>query len=239
MWSPILGFRARRMGEGFDVEFSAGVATQLSPTVSVGAGAGYTVKGSYDLFRTEDGTVDFHPGSEASASAGLDFRPSEGALFRLDVAGRTFQDDESQDVKVYHAGTQIEVEALISKISSKTMVQLRARNVSKSDDERFDMAGDELVSTAVRSSNSTWAMGEVYVRPAASFAVGLEAQAAAIGDSDAALSDGSTAAIGPGFRWTGDRHRLGVRALYLGGNAEDSSLDLKGVDVSALLSVSF
>ncbi len=239
MSSPLLGFRARRMGEGFDLELSGGVAARLSSTVSIGAGAGYAVKGAYDLYETPDGTVDFKPGGEASASAGFDWRPADGALLRLDVAGRTFQDDESLGEKVYRAGTQIEVEALMARVTPKTSVRITARNVVKEDDERFETAGDEILSTAVRSSNSLWAAGEVYVVAVASIALGVEARAGVFGDSDAGLSDGSTAAIGPGVRWSGPRHHVGIAAQWLSGNAEDNTLDLSGLDVSAALTVIF
>ncbi len=39
MWSPILGFRTKRMGAGFDMEFGVGYAAPHSPTAPLGHGA--------------------------------------------------------------------------------------------------------------------------------------------------------------------------------------------------------
>lgn len=239
MSSPMLGFRARRMGEGFDVEIGAGVAARLSSTLSVGAGGAYTVKGSYDLYETPDGLVDFKPGGEASASAGFDWRPAEGSLVRLDVAGRTFQKDESLGETVYQAGTQVEIEALMARVTPRTSVRIRARNVVKEDDRKFETAGAEILTTAVRSSNSLWAAGEVYFKAVSALALGLEGRVGVFGDSDAGLSDGSTASFGPGVRWSTAHHQLGITAQWLHGNAEDNTLDLTGLDVSGALTVTF
>jgi hypothetical protein len=240
MWSPILGFRTKRMGAGFDMEFGAGYAVPLSPTATLGLGAAYITKGEYDLFETEDGVTSFKPGPEASATIGVDFRPGQNTLLRFDLTGRTYGDDESNDEPVFKAGTQIEVDVLLARTTSAWSLGLRGRSVTRSDDELVSGAGEDVVRTAVSATPSVWGLGEAYRQLSPRLALGAELQAGSFGESETVLSDGKTFAIGPGLRiGSAGGRRLTLRALYLTGSAGDGDVDLSGYDLSAAAAISF
>jgi hypothetical protein len=240
MWSPILGFRTKRMGAGFDIELGAGYATPLSPTATLGISAAYVAKGEYDLFETDEGVTTFRPGPEISGTIGVDFRPSEGTLLRLDLTGRSYGDDESNDLKVFNPGTQLELDAMFARITNTWNFALRARNVSRSDDELIADSGDDVVRTAVTAANSLWGLGQAYYQSSPTLAFGAEAELGSFGESQTVLSDGTTFAIGPGVRIgaAGER-RVTVRALYLTGNALDGNVDMSGFDISLAAAIPF
>lgn len=234
MWSPLLGFRAKRMAQGFDVDLSAGTAFALSPTATLGFGAGYIVKGEYDFIETEDGVTAFRPAGEASANVGLDVRPNDDLLFRFDVAGRFYGDDEQGGRKVFHAAPQFELDALVAGRSSGWNWLLRARDVVKGDDEILSESGDsDLTRTAQPSVDSFWAVGELYRRLSPTLAFGASVEYGSFGASPLTLSDGHTLNVGPGVRFGGPATQLSVRGGFLSGSAEDGALDLSGLDVSA------
>jgi hypothetical protein len=240
MWSPILGFRTKRMGAGLDMEFGAGYAVPLSPTATLGLGAAYITKGEYDLFETDDGVTTFKPGPEASATIGIDFRPGLNTLLRFDLTGRTYGDDESNDSPVFKAGTQIEVDLLLARTTSQWAFGLRGRSVTRSDDELVSGAGDEVVRTAVSATPSVWGLGEAYRQLSPSLALGAELQAGSFGESETVLSDGSTFGVGPGLRiGSAGGRRVTFRALYLTGSAENGAVDLSGYDLSAAAAFAF
>jgi hypothetical protein len=233
MWSPILGFRTKRMGAGFDIELGAGYATPLSPTSTLGISAAYVAKGEYDLFETEDGVTTFRPGSEISGTIGLDFRPSEGTLLRFDLTGRSYGDDESNDLKVFKPGTQLELDATFARITNTWNFALRGRNVSRTDDELIADSGDDVVRTTVSAPNSLWGLGQAYYQIRPTVAIGGEAELGAFGESETVLADGTTFGIGPGVRiGAAGARRITIRALYLTGNALDENVDLSGFDIS-------
>lgn len=237
LWSPLLGFRAKRMAQGFDLDLSAGTAFALSPRATLGLGAGYLLKGEYDFIETEDGVIRFKPAGEVSGSIGLDLRPNEDLLFRLDVAARAFGDDEQSGLKVFHAATQIELDALLAGRSTGWNWLVRARDVVKGDDEILSDSGGGLSRTAQPSVDSFWAVGELYRNLSPAFALGGTLEYGSFGASELTVSDGHTLSVGPGLRiGRSEATHVRLRGSILSGTAEDGALDLSGLDVSAVVS---
>ena len=240
MWSPILGMRTKRMGEGFDFEFGAGWAAPLSPKATLGLGAGYAVKGEYDLFRTSAGVTRFKPGAEASASLGIDFRPDQGTLLRVDVAGRRFAEDKSGGEPVFQSGTQVEIDAVFGRDTPGWTLAIRGRNVSRSDDNVISGTGSAITRTTVTPAGLLFGLAEVYRKAGPSVAVGAEVEVASFGRSGAALSDGTTLAVGPGLRiGSAGGSRVSARALYLTGNAQGGDVKLSGFDATLAVTLAF
>lgn len=237
LWSPLLGFRAKRMAQGFDVDLSAGTAFTLSPTATLGLGAGYLLKGEFDFIETEDGVVTFKPASEASGSLGLDLRPNENLLLRLDLAGRFFGDDEQSGSKVFHAAPQIEFDALVTGRSPDWTWLLRARDVQKGDDEILsETNGADLSRTPRPAVDSFWAIAEAYRNLSPTLGLGGSVEYGTFGASDLTLSDGHTLSAGPGVRvGRAEATHVLVRGAWLSGTAEAGALDLSGLDVSATI----
>lgn len=241
MWSPIFGFRAKRMGEGLDIDLSAGAAFPLSPTATLGFGAGYILKGEYDFIETEDATRRFKPGAEASASIGLDIRPNEATLIRLDVAGRTFTEDTQSDRKVFQASSQLELDGLVAHQGGGWNWQLHARQVAKGDDTFIEENGDNgVLETPHTAVSSFWASAELFRDLKESLSIGASVEFGSFGKSDLTISDGHSLSYGPALRF-GRRGGSGatLRVAGLTGSAENGDIDLSGFDVSGVVSLAF
>lgn len=241
MWSPIFGFRAKRMGEGLDVELSAGAALPLSPTATLGFGAGYILKGEYDFIETEDATRRFKPGAEGSASIGLDLRPNEATLIRLDVAGRMFTKDKQSDREVFQASSQLELDGLVAHAGGGWSWQLHARDVAKGDDKFIEENGDNgVLETPHTAVSSFWASGELFRDLKETLSIGASVEFGSFGKSDLTISDGHTLSYGPAVRF-GRRGGSGatLRVAGLTGSAENGDIDLSGFDVSGVVSLAF
>lgn len=240
MWSPILGMRTKRMGEGFDFEFGAGWAAALSPKITLGIGAGCLVKGEYDLFKTSAGAIRFRPGLEASASLGVDIRPDAGTLLRVDVAGRRFGEDEVDGVPAFQPGTQVEIDAVFGRDTPGWGLALRGRSVSRSDDELIGGSGTDVTRTTVTPGGFLLGLGEIYRKLGPTVALGAEAEVGSFGRSEVSLSDGTTIGVGPGLRiGSAGGSRVFARALYLTGSAQGGDVDLSGFDVMLAVSLAF
>lgn len=234
LWAPILDFRSKRAGEGMTIEANAAYAAPLSPMVTLGLGAGGVLGSEYDLFDTGDTPTTFRSGTELSASIGFDVRPSDITLYRLDVAARTFGDDEVNGRAAFRAATRVEVDVTAATAPDSWLLALRGRGVFRGEDRRYSGDGDDEVRRQVAGSDALYALVEAYRELGETAALGLEAEAGRFGESDAALSDGSRVGAGPGLRLgRPGATRAQFRAQYLSGSAESGAVDLSGWDFSA------
>jgi hypothetical protein len=239
LWAPILDFRSKRAGEGLTVDANAGYAAALSPTLTLGLGAGMVLGSEYDLIDTGTSPTTYRPGTEVSGSVGLDWRPDPTALVRADVAYRATGDDEVNGEAAFRSAPRVEVDLTLARAPAAWFLALRARGVFRGEDRRYTTTGD-AVRRQVAGADALVAMGEAYREFGETFSAGLEVEAGAFGESDAAVGDGARFGIGPGLRLgRADATRGQLRALYLAGSAENGDIDLGGWDVSAALAIGF
>lgn len=231
LWSPLLDFRAKSAGQGLTVEGSAAYAVPLSPTVTLGLGAGSVLAAEYDLYATEDFVTTHRPGTELSASIGIDVRPRPTTLLRLDVAGRRFADDEVNGVAAFRAASRLEVDATVASVKPVGFLALRARGVFRGADRRYSAEGDE-VRRQVSVAEAYYLTAEAYRQLSETVQVGLEVDGASVTRSEDPVGDGERAGAGPGVRiGRPGGTRAQFRALHFrtfGGRREAPGWDLSG-----------
>jgi acetolactate synthase regulatory subunit len=237
LWSPLLDLRAKSAGQGLTVEGSAAYAVPLSPTVTVGLGAGAVLAAEYDLYTRDDFVTTHRPGTELSASIGIDVRPRPTTLLRLDVAGRRFGDDEVNGDAAFRAASRLEVDMTIASARPVGLLALRVRGVFRGDDHRYTPAGDE-VRERVSVAEAYYLTAEAYRTLSETVSAGVELDGATVSRSEDFLGDGERMGAGPGLRIGragGTRAQLRVIHFRTYGDAWDAP----GWDVSGGVSLAF
>lgn len=124
-----LGFKYNRLGEGLDITAGGGLAQAFGP-VSIGIGAGYIIKGEYDV----NDETKYKPGAQLNITGGFDLLLSP-LLLRSDVTYTTYQVDKSEGEEVFKEGNRLAIEesAIISKEAMTLMISGRYINRGKSE----------------------------------------------------------------------------------------------------------
>lgn len=235
---PLLGFRSRQLSRGMDGHAGIALAQPLSPNIRIGAGAGYTLRGSYTLI--EDGGT-YEPASEMIVTAGLEFggAATHAGYIRFDGAWRTFGTDRQDDRDLLQEGDQLEIQ-VSTRVGDESgpMAEANARLVHKDDDEVLSAGEGE----PNEYSPGLWTRAQVSIsdRWTRWLRAGLSGEWTRMSDDDRTLYDGVAWGAGPYFGFDfGPRFNLTIGGGVLGGeldaSEESPGADLKGLQTSLTL----
>lgn len=231
---PILGFRLKHYGEGWNTSAGLAAALPIGDGVRLGLGSGFVYRGEYEFV---EGAPDFRPGSEVSASAGLDFvNVDEHAWLRIDTTFRSSGADQIDGEDVYEEGAQIELDAMLESAPETWQGRLEARFVSKQDDSALSPSGSAVAATKLAAGSSTRIGGDVRYRTEGGVTIGAAGQWSSFTGSDR-IADAN--AIGGGPLLTiplGSHGQFSAHGLYLAGTVDEAvELDLSGFELGVAL----
>lgn len=227
--SPLLGFRLKHYGEGFNVGGGAAIALPLGESATLGLGGGFVQRGAYEFV---EGDEDYQPGTEISGSTGLDFNREGVPVLRLDATYRMFGEDELGEEAIFEEGDQIELQASASTVPAPLAARARVRAVIKDDNTVFTGEGENIESITLDAGRSVQVDGGLSYGISEAARIGIAGEFLQFsGDADGAR-DGYTFGVGPTLELgLGARARLGLEALYLSGQTDDIE-DIPGADLS-------
>jgi len=126
-----LGFRYNKLGEGLDMTFGGGLAQAYGPA-SFGVGAGYIIKGKYEI--AQDVDLKYKPGDQLNITGGFDllFAP---LLLRSDVTYTTYKYDQSDGDDIFKEGNRLAIKesAIIKKPTFALVISGRYISRAKSE----------------------------------------------------------------------------------------------------------
>jgi hypothetical protein len=259
--NQFLGFRTNRSGEGLDLFGNAFVAWPVSRRWSLGAGAGFTKKGSYEYAsESANGLGEIAPGDEISVSGGLSYlRRGElsSKSLNLDLSYRAFGSDEVEGVTLFEEGDEFEIFARGALDTERWRWDARVRAVMKSDNAFVGSAVgwsapdtlENLLLSNITGDYVETGAGVMY-RLTPRWDLGARVAFDRFGAVEVVggASEGSVAArgaarvleIGPAMTWRPSRRfalTLGVSALS--GSAEDGDVSLGGFDIGIGTDIQF
>ncbi len=237
---PVLGFRAKDYGAGFNLSAGAAAALPLASGAKAGFGVGLVHRGSYTLFA---GGGDYRPAPEVSFSAGLDLegRSESGPapLLRLDAVYRIFGKDELDGRTIFEEGNQVELTAGGRSGGEGFRVDGMLRTVLKGDNTVY--TGQGATVEALKASSGTWILG----RARGTFPLGRALRAGPAGEwnhlsgSNSASLNGDAYGVGAAAGLAlGRRGRLDLEALRQFGTLhqpDGPDLDLSGTSIGFTL----
>jgi hypothetical protein len=224
--NPLLGFRLKQYGEGFDVSLGATYAFPLAGTTTLGIGAGFVSRGDYTL---QLGGADYDPASEGALSAGLDSEVNWGSrqiTWHFDGTVRVYGDDKVAGHEVFEEGTQLEFDLSGRAQGEGANGQATLRTVFKGDNTVFSQVGQVVESLKTSSGTSVLFLGSVDFPLSHKVRGGGELEFHRFTGSDTAGDDGTTFGLGPtagfgfGRGWWGQTSLL----LLLGSAEGDRNL---------------
>ncbi|HQV32123.1 MAG TPA: hypothetical protein PKV71_09625 [Calditrichia bacterium] len=107
MSNDLLGFDVPVFGQGFNFTASAGWVHAFSPAVVGGLGAGFDLKGAFDLIK--DIESEYNPGNEFSLTGGLDFVLNPVSSISTDILLTFYGRDEFRGNEIYQSGKKIQI----------------------------------------------------------------------------------------------------------------------------------
>jgi hypothetical protein len=237
----IFGFPVRRYGEGTDVELRAAYATSLRPGVRAAGGIAYLIKGSFPILAPADSGAagsdesSYEPGNELSFAGRLRFQALDGD-WTAQARVATFGTDELEGKPELSEGTELELSLLFVEEYLLGIGEIGAQFLMKGETKIEgangvapvrDVGGDILRVT-----------GAFHGQLDAKSRIGGRAGLSWYGETDLGTGDGLVFEIGPFYRRTLSPS-VGLEAAYtfLIGNAEDSTIDLTGHDLSLAVSI--
>ncbi|MEZ4652696.1 MAG: hypothetical protein R3E12_03580 [Candidatus Eisenbacteria bacterium] len=232
--APLLGFRLKHYGEGWNVGGGGALAFPVAESATFALGGGFVHRGAYEFVAGDD---DYRPGTEVSASTGLDVQSGEVAVLRLDASYRAFGADQLGGQDIFDEGDQIELQAAAGTPPAPFAASARVRSVIKQDNTAFSSAGEAVEQATLAAGHSVQVEGDLSyaLSPRARFGIG--GSFLQFAGAEDASQDGHTLGVGPLFDVVlGDRGRVSVQAQWLEGKTNDvdgvAGLDLSGFDVS-------
>ena len=200
---PLLGFRQRPYGTGFDGGGSMtwGLVNASGYRLTVGAGG--LVRGPFHLYQA---TSELHPASEWAATTWLEVGVSPqavGAPLRLDLTYRGFGTDRLGSVDAFKEGAQLEAQARGLGDRETFHWDYLLRGVMKADNTTLGSGGSTVASSKGSSGNSAALLVGVDGDASPNFRLGVVAERDVVGRSDAFGRNGSVTGVGP-------RARLGL-----------------------------
>lgn len=227
--SPLLGFRLKHYGEGFNVGGGAALALPLGESATFGLGGGFVQRGEYEFV---EGDEDYQPGTEISGSTGLDFQSGGFPVLRLDATYRMFGEDELGGEAIFEEGDQIELQAMASTVPAPFAASARVRSVIKDDNTVFSGEGESIESITLDAGRSVQFDGAISYGLSETARIGVAGQFLRFSGAADESQDGQTFGVGPTFDLgLGSRARLGLEAMYLSGQTDDVD-DIPGLDLS-------
>lgn len=247
---PLLGFRLKDYGRGFDVSGGGAFAFPLGSSASFGFGAGYIQHGAFTLQENGD---EYKPAWEGSCSAGLDFGGQSGrselpgrggAPLRLDGSIRYYGRDKLDGLPIFEEGNQVEAMALVQSSGSGARAWASGRFVTKADNQALSTDGAEIVATKIKPGRNLLGAAGVEFGITSGVRLGVEGEVHQFDGSDTVGLDGQLLGGGPSLSFLLGNHgslRLSGRA-YQGtldgavdeaGNTLIEEYDLSGIVVTA------
>jgi len=236
VWSPLLGFPLKRLGEGWGGDVSGSVAFPLGDRTTLGLGAGYYARGEYDL--SANPVSQYRPGNEISSTAAFDFIEERTGL-RLALALRSFAADRLNGADYIDQGDQIEGTARFWWRGDRLGMALTGHAVAKGDNRFFVSAARGAATAEDPGGRSVFFGGRLSWQASGRLSIFGEATGGLFTDYEAALVpvNGRSWTAGPGLGWQpGPNLETSVRFALTGGSAEDGG-SYDGYDVLAMVAV--
>jgi hypothetical protein len=238
----IFGFPVRRYGEGTDFELRAAYATSGRSGVRAGAGIAYLIKGSFPILSPADsnGVRDdesrYEPGNELALTGRVRFRAIDGdwtAQARLAMFGQDSRDGAPE----LDEGTELGLSLLFNQEYLAGIGEVGAEFLLKGTTEIASAAGVAPVRDV--GGNILRVTGAFHGQLDARSRIGGRTGLSWYGETDTGTGDGLVFELGPFYRRALAEHwSLDASYTFLIGNAEDSTIDLSGHDLSLAIAFS-
>ncbi len=232
-----LTFPLRRLGEGFGLNATAGVAGASGAT-RYGLAATFQMNGAYEAF---EGMGDYNPGDMISLNAGIDTR-NDRLSFITDMTFATYTVDKLADRKVFrqsrifdiHAGAAYRQETMT--LSGDARYFVRGRNTT------YDTTAAESIRDQLKiyGNELFLSLGAAWTSPSKNWHAGPLLEWRIIGANE--YDFGSSHTIAAGFEYghkLGGTANIGLGVKYFIGQADAGRYDLSGYQLSLGLGSTF
>jgi hypothetical protein len=226
-----LSFPVRRLGEGLGISLMLGGVGMLGE-LKCGGGIMYQVNGSYEPY---DGFEDYNPGDMFSINGGTEYNMNNFAL-STNLIYSTYGTDNVDGDKVFEQGDEVNmaVSGFLDNESYDGAVSVRyvwrGRNATYDTTgsviERLKFYGNEFsIATMV-----TW-------YPVKDWSISPGIDYKMIASNENGFGDSKIFGFGARFgRQLNEKTDIGLGVKFYTGNADDSNLDLSGLQITAGIS---
>ncbi len=163
-----LNFPVRAFGQGFDFGAAATAAHQRGH-LGASLGFAYTARGAYEPFASGR---DYHPGDEATFSAGLSYSDAAWTV-SADVAGTFLFTDRLDGLVIFQNGKQVVSSAAFLYETRRFQAMLEATEIFRFKDRRLGLTGTSsgLLLFGQRNRNDFRASGQLVWRPSPTLSI--------------------------------------------------------------------
>jgi hypothetical protein len=232
-----LTFPLRRLGEGFGLNATAGLAGASGAT-RYGAAATFQLNGAYEAF---DGMGDYNPGDMVSLNAGLDTR-NDKLSFIADMAFTTYTVDKLEDHKVFRQSRIFDIHTGIAYRQEAMTLNGDARYFIRGRNTTYDTTAAETIRDQLKiyGNELFMSLGATWSSRSATWHAGPLLEWRIIGANE--YDFGSSHTIAAGFEYghkLGRTANIGLGVKYFTGQADDGRYDLSGYQLSLGLGSTF
>ncbi len=224
---PIFGFRAKRLGRGFDANLGISFALPVGNLLALGFSSGYYLFGSY--FFQKNREEKFKPGNEFFLSSGVDFKKN-AVRFRGDILYRNFAQDRLASQNIFQQGSQLEIDGILQYRLNPLFTSLKLRNIIKGNNELlFQDAGG--IGDRNFIGNYFWLEGNCRYDQSQILSFEVIYSLSRFGKSDFQISDATLQGFGGGmYIKYQERALVHLTVNTFSGNAENGSIKITGWD---------
>ncbi len=233
LYRESLQFGVSRLTEGFDLD--GGLAfVQPFGRLSLGVGAGYIMRGSFDRLTPAEKLVSYEPGDAISANAGLHFYTGAVGLY----AGASYfyyEDDIIGDDLSFENGDELSFSVVTRFQPGPLTITLYGIDTIKGDSD----ASEEDADISNFFTNRVSAGGSL-AYPLFSDTLILKAQGNLKWFIDEDETEATVASFGGGFQLViTDNVALDILGSYLIGDMEFGGTDISGFNLSSIIRIGF
>jgi len=231
----ILGFPARRYGEGADVDLGGVYARNFKEHCTWGVGLGYLHKGAYAYQKDVDSQ--FKPGDEFSAHFGLD-TALDSIFIRTDILYRKYGSDKLDDEEFLTQGDQIEFEGAFQYRAHPFLFAIALHDVVKQKNSVAGVLGQALLGGRNFIGNSFFSQVRFVYDLNPRSALGGSFGFNQFGESDLQLADAWTLNAGVEiYLKFAEAVITQLELSYLTGEAESGTVLLNGLHTGCGISI--
>ncbi len=237
-----LGFRYNRLGEGLDMTFGGGLAQAYGPA-SFGIGAGYIIKGEYEI--AQDVELKYKPGNQLNITGGFDllFAPM---LLRSDVTYTTYKYDQSDSDDIFREGNRLAIkESAIVKNPAFALVVSgryisRAKSEIVSQNSRNSSFYDPEIEKKKIRGNQIDANALISLFVAKGVSIKFLGESTIIGKNDDKKNSASVFGFGGGLTVSSSKgSSFDLTGRYYIGSSNDGDTNLKGFSATSSIRIIF
>jgi hypothetical protein len=228
-----LGFKYNRLGEGLDITAGGGLAQAFGP-VSFGIGAGYIIKGEYEIAKD----IKYKPGKQLNATGGFDLLFSP-LLLRSDVTYTTYQSDKSNSKEVFKEGNRLSAEESIIITTETITLMLSGRYINHAKSEIIPQ-GFNVTTVKKLYGDQINANAIISLQLVKGFNLKFLGESIIIAKNEDKKNDAKVFGFGGGITIKSKKGSFfDVTGKYYIGNANNGDTDLKGLSAVTAIRLIF